>query len=192
MATDNKDFRVKNGLIVEGTTATVNGEDVLTTASNIEDLANVDTTGVEDSQALVYDLATGKWVPGDAVGGGGGGSYTISSTAPENPEPGDVWFDSTDGKSYIYFEDYDTSAQWVEIGSRQPGPEGPAGPPGGWTKEIRHDWNPPYDYIATAPEGTPESSTIWTITRIEVFADGTTSTTTATDSWVNRLTAVYS
>lgn len=36
MATSNKDFRVKNGLIVEGTTATVNGHDVLTTASEIQ------------------------------------------------------------------------------------------------------------------------------------------------------------
>ena len=32
MATVNKDFRVKNGLVVEGTTATVNGSDVLTEA----------------------------------------------------------------------------------------------------------------------------------------------------------------
>ena len=30
MATVNKDFKVKNGLIVEGTTATVNNYDVLT------------------------------------------------------------------------------------------------------------------------------------------------------------------
>jgi hypothetical protein len=36
LATNNKDFRVKNGLIVEGTTATVNGFDVLTTASEIQ------------------------------------------------------------------------------------------------------------------------------------------------------------
>ena len=35
MATVNKDFRVKNGLVVEGTTATVNGNDILTTASTI-------------------------------------------------------------------------------------------------------------------------------------------------------------
>jgi hypothetical protein len=35
MATVDKDFRVKHGLVVEGTTATVNGEDVLTTGSTI-------------------------------------------------------------------------------------------------------------------------------------------------------------
>jgi hypothetical protein len=30
MATVNKDFKIKSGLIVEGTTATVNGHDILT------------------------------------------------------------------------------------------------------------------------------------------------------------------
>lgn len=30
MATDNKDFKIKNGLVVQGTTATVNGNNVLT------------------------------------------------------------------------------------------------------------------------------------------------------------------
>ena len=33
MATVNKDFRIKNGLVVEGSTATVNGQNVLTEAS---------------------------------------------------------------------------------------------------------------------------------------------------------------
>jgi hypothetical protein len=38
MATVNKDFRVKAGLIVEGANATVNGEDILTTGSTTSDL----------------------------------------------------------------------------------------------------------------------------------------------------------
>ena len=33
MATVNKNFRIKNGLVVEGNTATVNGYDILTKAS---------------------------------------------------------------------------------------------------------------------------------------------------------------
>jgi hypothetical protein len=36
MATSDKDFKIKNGLVVQGTTATVNGFDVLTTASEIQ------------------------------------------------------------------------------------------------------------------------------------------------------------
>lgn len=38
MTTYTKDFRVKNGLVVEGTTATVNGNEVLTTASDLSGL----------------------------------------------------------------------------------------------------------------------------------------------------------
>jgi hypothetical protein len=38
MATVNKDFRIKSGLIVEGANATVNGEDIITTGSNTDNL----------------------------------------------------------------------------------------------------------------------------------------------------------
>lgn len=38
MTTQTKDFRVKNGLIVEGNSATVNGNQVLTTASDLSGL----------------------------------------------------------------------------------------------------------------------------------------------------------
>ena len=128
MATDSKDFKIKNGLIVQGATATVNGNNVITEASSIADISDVDTSGATDLQALVYNASTGTWIPGEAVGGGSG-SYTISATAPESPEAGDVWFDSTDGKSYIYYDDGDTT-QWLEIGSRQPGPTGATGSTG--------------------------------------------------------------
>lgn len=146
MATDSKDFKIKNGLIVQGATATVNGNNVITEASSIADISDVDTSGATDLQALVYNASTGTWIPGEAVGGGSG-SYTISATAPESPEAGDVWFDSTDGKSYIYYEDVDTS-QWLEIGSRQPGPTGatgatgPQGEPGRFTTSDTEPSNP--------------------------------------------------
>ena len=146
MATENKDFKIKNGLIVQGATATVNGNNVITEASSVSDLSDVDASGATDLQALVYNASTGTWIPGEAVGGGSG-SYTISATAPESPEAGDVWFDSTDGKSYIYYEDVDTS-QWLEIGSRQPGPTGatgatgPQGEPGRFTTSDTEPPNP--------------------------------------------------
>ena len=66
MTTQNKDFRVKNGLIVEGTTATVNGNEVLTTAS---DLASLVDAGVSlglsypnDKQdgSLFYNISTNR------------------------------------------------------------------------------------------------------------------------------------
>ena len=93
---------------------------------DITDLADVDTTGVVDGNALVYDGANSQWIPGE---GSGGGSYTVSATVPAEPGDGDVWFDSTDGLSYIYYNDGDTS-QWIEIGNQTVGPQGPAGPAG--------------------------------------------------------------
>jgi len=110
LATNDKDFKIKNGLVVQGATATVNGNDVLTTASDIEDLSNVNTTGVADGNALVYDEDTSTWIPGE---GGGGGSYTVSSTPPSEPSEGDVWFDSITGNTYIYYSDYDND-QWIQ------------------------------------------------------------------------------
>lgn len=63
MATSNKDFKIKNGLIVEGDSATVNGNDVLTTASVLDDLANVNAPTPNDGDNLVYDVDTQTWIP---------------------------------------------------------------------------------------------------------------------------------
>ena len=40
-------------------------------------------------------------------------SFTTGATAPSNPEDGDVWYDSIDGRTYIYYVDID-SGQWVD------------------------------------------------------------------------------
>jgi hypothetical protein len=74
-------------------------------------LSDVDVTGVADGQALVYDQASGNWIPGE---GGGGASVTVSATAPTGAEIGDLWYDSTSGELFIYYNDGD-STQWVEV-----------------------------------------------------------------------------
>jgi hypothetical protein len=88
------------------------------------ELGDVDVSEVEDGNALIYNEETETWVPGE--GGGGGGKFTISETTPEDPTPGDVWFDSTSGISFIYYNDED-GEQWVEIGDTAGGPTGPSG-----------------------------------------------------------------
>ena len=50
-------------------------------------------------------------VPG--TGSGAGSSITTSSTAPEEPENGNLWFNSDSGKLYVYYDDGNTS-QWVQ------------------------------------------------------------------------------
>lgn len=54
-----------------------------------------------------------------ALSGGGAGSttnFTVSDTAPVNPNVGDEWLNSTSGKKFVYFADEDSS-QWVEFKS---------------------------------------------------------------------------
>ena len=41
--------------------------------------------------------------------------FQVSATAPANPVNGEVWLNSTDGNTYIYYVDGDSS-QWIEIG----------------------------------------------------------------------------
>ena len=94
MATSNKDFKIKNGLIVEGDSATVNGNDVLTSASSINELNDVSISTPADSQVLVYEASTSLW---KNVNFSEGSSVTISPTAPtEGLLDGSVWLD-TDG-----------------------------------------------------------------------------------------------
>jgi len=55
LATNNKDFRIKNGLIVDGANATVNGSSVLTTASSIDALGDVTISSPTSGQALKWN-----------------------------------------------------------------------------------------------------------------------------------------
>lgn len=70
------------------------------------------------------------------------------------------------------------------------GPQGVAGP--ATIILRRHDNAGGYDYCGKAASGTADSTAAWTITRILVASDGTTTRTTATNvAWTNRLTATY-
>ncbi len=80
MTTINKDFRIKNGLIVDGANATVNGSSVLTTASSIDALNDVTITTPSSGQVLKWNGTA--WINDtDATGAGGGGNVfeTISA-----------------------------------------------------------------------------------------------------------------
>jgi hypothetical protein len=62
MATNNKDFKVKNGLVVQGTTATVNGFDVLTTESEIQPQVPLGENYPSDKNngSLFYNIETNR------------------------------------------------------------------------------------------------------------------------------------
>jgi hypothetical protein len=70
MATVDKNFKVKNGLVVEGTTATVNGEDILTTASSTTDLqegTNLYFTAERAAEAVADEISTAVSTAVDAL-----------------------------------------------------------------------------------------------------------------------------
>ena len=57
---------------------------------------------------------------------------------------------------------------------------------------ARAAWDSPYHYYGTAPTGTAESSTGWTITRMTTDADGVvTASGTASGAWSNRASLSY-
>ena len=57
--------------------------------------------------------------------------------------------------------------------------------------ERRHEWAAPYSYAATAPAGTADSASGWTIARITVAANGSTTVAHATGAWTNRAALTY-
>jgi len=60
-------------------------------------------------------------------------------------------------------------------------------------QERRSDFVTDTSYMGKAPQGSLESSPVWTITKIVVDIDGTTTVTTATNvAWTDRLTVIYS
>jgi hypothetical protein len=53
------------------------------------------------------------------------GTFEVFDAPPENPDEGNVWFNSSDGRFYVYYDDF-----WVEALSNEAGPTGPVGPLG--------------------------------------------------------------
>jgi hypothetical protein len=57
---------------------------------------------------------------------------------------------------------------------------------------YRHDFNV-YDYLGKAASGSSEGANVWTITRLTIASDGTTTRGTATNvNWTDRYTHIYS
>ena len=52
---------------------------------------------------------------------GSDAQYVASTTAPSNPTEGMFWFNSETGRSYLYFVDSSSNAQWVEVTANMSG-----------------------------------------------------------------------
>ena len=85
---------------------------------------NISTTGTLTTGAITLpntDGTTGQVLSTDGSGtlswataAAGGASVTTSDTAPVSPSDGDLWYDSVGGRTYVYYED-PNSSQWVDI-----------------------------------------------------------------------------
>ncbi len=86
MGTSNRDFRIKNGLIVDGASATVNGNNVLTSASSINDLGDVVITDPSTGQVIKWNGTA--WINDtDATGAGGAGNSFTTIDVPNGTDP---------------------------------------------------------------------------------------------------------
>jgi hypothetical protein len=88
----------------------------LTTDGTVATWETVDLLPDQTNNAGKFLTTDGEFLSWVDVATGGGGGFTLSETAPENPSEGDGWYDTTTGKAYLWYVDID-SGQWVEIGS---------------------------------------------------------------------------
>jgi hypothetical protein len=97
---------------VNGTLPATKGGTGLTSAGTAGNVLTSDGTG---------------WVSSPAAGGGA--SVTIGEAPPSSPTEGSVWWNSTTGIPYIYYDDGDTS-QWVTFAMGPSGSNGTNGTDG--------------------------------------------------------------
>jgi hypothetical protein len=159
LATSDKDFKIKNGLIVEGDSATVNGNDVLTTASDVltsastlDDLANVYVPTPNDGDTLLYDSESDTWITapiGVGPTGPTGETGPTGATGPTGPAGADG-FVGSDGATGP------TGSTGADGATGDVGPTGPTGATG--------DVGPTGPTGATGDTGPTGAAALWNFT----------------------------
>ena len=84
-------------------------------AVNLPNSPSDGQTATAGGQTLVWDATAGVWNI-QAGSGGGGASVELSDSAPSSPSSGDMWFNTTNLKMYVYYVDTD-GAQWIQTTS---------------------------------------------------------------------------
>jgi hypothetical protein len=84
--------------------------------TRLEFLDDVDRNSAKiNGYVLQYDSSVGKFIGTSYVPGGGGNvAIAITDTAPTYPTPGNHWYDLDIGRTFIYYQDNDSS-QWVDV-----------------------------------------------------------------------------
>jgi C1q domain len=76
--------------------------------------ATGDRPGTPLAGYIRYNNTTGKFEGYGSAWGNIGGGAAIGDTPPANPGAGDLWWNSADGRMYVYYTDANSS-QWVDL-----------------------------------------------------------------------------
>ena len=74
---------------------------------------HLNTSTASTNEVLSWNGSDYDWVA-QSGGGGGGASVTTSDAAPSSPNAGDLWYNTSAGGLFVYYQDAN-SAQWVEV-----------------------------------------------------------------------------
>ena len=129
MATSNKDFRIKNGLIVDGASATVNGNNVITSGSSINDLNDVVITDPSTGQVIKWNGTA--WV-NDTDATGEAGPQGEQGIQGEVGATGPAGADGDDGVAVQAEAPTNTDILWLDTDEVLDIPV----PPGGTTGQV--------------------------------------------------------
>ena len=125
------------------------------------------------------------------VAGGGGGSIEISATAPVSPSAGDLWWDSDDGKMFIYYDD-GTTSQWVDAAGPSVAVQDTA--PTGYEGQLWLDSTDGSMYVYYTDPGGGASSWIGAVSRsggiLQVVSATKTDTFTTTSTSFTDITGL--
>jgi len=86
----------------------------------LEELHNVSISSAANKQVLQYDSATSLWKNATISAG-----VTVSDTPPSSPSVGDQWYNSVEGRTYVYYDSF-----WVDSNPAITGPAGADGADG--------------------------------------------------------------
>ena len=86
--------------------------------------AHLNTSTASANEVLSWTGSDYDWVA--QSGGGGGASVTTADTAPSSPSDGDLWYDTTTLRLYVYYND-GSSSQWVKANPSGGGGSGSGG-----------------------------------------------------------------
>jgi len=80
---------------------------------SIDIASDTNITSIADGQILQYDASTGKWLNVDLTVP----TFYEQTTVPSSPNPGDTWFDESEGKIFMRVALASNAGKWIEIGT---------------------------------------------------------------------------